>query len=237
MLLHRVLAASILLFCIVTGQLQAQTARTSHIFPQVADGIQGDRSTYNSVIYLTNFSGASAFCTISLYGLSTARLAGAASFTVPNGYWYVTMTLGQGSVASGYARLDCSQPVYANLIYSLERPDQTTAGMATVFSSPLTKYAHLPVLLSPGLYYGIAIANDNDSTTTVSLLFTINGQTTGRQMPIAPRSQLVGFVNQYLSIPTSGLGTLEILSQSGQNFSVVGLLFSGSVFTTLVPSY
>jgi len=236
--IQNILAVVICSFFALSVSAQAQITSTSHIFPQVADGVQGDGTIYNSFLYVTNLGGASASCTLSLYGMSTSRFVNPATFTLANGFWTINATRGLGSsLASGYARLNCSQPVYANLIYALTRPDQTVAGMATVFSSPLTTYALLPALLDGSLRYGFAIANDNSTTTTVSLLFTSNGQTTGKQIPISPRSQLVGFVDQYLSIPSSGAGTLEILSQSGQQFSVVGLLFSGSVFTTLVPSY
>lgn len=227
-----------LVFSLARDPLWAQTSATSHYLPQVADGVQADGTSYTSSLYITNLSGATSFCTLWLYGLSPTRLVGQSTFTVQNGNWHLAATRGQDALASGYARMDCTQPVYANVIYSLSRRDQSTAGMATVFSSPLVRYALLPMRLSPGLNYGIAIANDNDATISVVLRFTGDiGPPIERQVQVLRRSQSVGFVNQYLPLPASGLGTLEILSQSVQQFSVIGLLYSGNVFTTLVPSY
>ncbi len=106
-----------------------------------------------------------------------------------------------------------------------------------MFSSPTVSYGMFPMLLDGILRYGIAIANDNATSMNVTLASTSNNGGVSKIVPIAAHSQLVGLVDQFLSVPAQGLGALEVVSQSGQQFSMVGLVFDHNVLATLVPSY
>ncbi len=217
-------------------ELPAQSASRTHVFPQIADGRMADGSFFTSTLWVMNLSGSPATCTLSLYGVPTSRFAETSFQNIPNGGWIMASTRGLLPIATGYGRINCSQAVTANLFYTLTTADNAVAGMATVFSSPAVTYAAIPVSLSSPLRYGIALANDTDNVANLNLLFTTSeGQITGRNIQISPRSQYVRFIDEIVSLPGQGAGTFEILAQSGR-FSVVGLLFNGAVFTTLVPA-
>jgi len=173
-----------------------------------------------------------------MYGLITKDQTFILSFELASREWLYGIEAFNSPVASGYARLDCSQPVTAAIIYSLVATDETTTlGMATVFSAPPTNYAMFPVLLNSGRT-GIALANDNDTTAYVTVQFTdSNKNVMSRIIQVAARSQYVGFLDQWVTVPSSGSGTLEIFSPSGPEFSVTGLLFAGNTFSTLVPTF
>jgi hypothetical protein len=46
-----------------------QNAAMTHVFPQLADGRLTDGATYKSRLWITNISGNTANCTLSLFGL------------------------------------------------------------------------------------------------------------------------------------------------------------------------
>jgi hypothetical protein len=224
---------------LATVSAAAQVAGNSHVFPQIADGRQTDGLYYVSRFWIMSLGPASN-CTLSLHGLDSSRLASPPAITVPSNSWSVIDTRGVDPLAVGYARLDCSQPVTASLTYSLLTPAGTTAGMATVFSAPASSYAMHPLLLAGGVHYGVALANDSDATAVLTLLYTdaLSGGSSGRTIEIPPRSQRTGFVDQFVTVPAEGEGTLEIeaVGTGPASFRITGLLFNGSVFTTLVPA-
>jgi hypothetical protein len=228
--------------CVVTGYLTttAFSQSTTHVFPQIADGFQSDGSSYLSTVFVTNTGLTSASCTLSLYGMDTSRLLPAETIVLPGSSWSYYKTKRQSSLASGYARLNCSQPVHAMLTYQYVSSDQlTVVSAATVFSSPAVQYAMYPVHLPNGMREAVAIVNDNTVSASYKLRYTAGGGgVTESTIQVAAKSQYVGFLDQMLALPPDALtGTLQITSQSGQSFSVVGLLFFGTVFTTLVGAY
>src|SRR5689334_21248995 len=92
--------------------LHAQSSDTVHVFPQFADGRQPDGSTYTSRIWIASIGGLPAACTISLFGVGTDRLASSPMVTVPGGSWTSISSRGLDPIATGFARVDCSQPVF-----------------------------------------------------------------------------------------------------------------------------
>jgi len=87
--------------------------------------------------------------------------------------------------------------------------------MATVFSAPPTSYTMFPVLITPGLRMGVAVANDNDVTANFTMQFTDSaGHITGRVVAIPARSQYVHYLDEILTLPTApSTGSFEIISQ------------------------
>src|SRR5262249_1289339 len=151
------------------------------------------------------------------------------NFVLANGRWGLTVSAGRSPVASGYARLDCSQPVTATLIYSLVEKDQTTTlGIATEFPAPPTTYAMFPLSFVSGRRTRFAISNDNDIVANFTVQYTdINGNIYAQIVEVPARSQLVRFVDELFTVPnTSSTGSLEIVSLSGAKFSVTGLVFA-----------
>ena len=219
----------------------AMAQKVSYIFPQVVGGVNPDGSFWRSLVYVTNLGEIPTSCSLSMYGLiaNDANATSKLSFDLDSRAWAYAIEAFKSPVASGYARLDCSRPVTAALIYSLVATDETTTlGMATVFSAPPTNYAMFPVLLNSGLRTGVALANDNDTPAYFTVQFTdSNKNVMSRIIQVAARSQYVGFLDQWLTVPSTGSGTLEIFSPSGMEFSATGLLFAGKTFSTLVPAF
>ena len=212
---------------------QAQNAALTHVFPQVVDGVVSDGSVYTSRLMIANSGESPATCQVSLFGIAPERLSGAASFTVQPSSFETITTRGEDVIDTGYARVDCSQPVVASLTYSIP------LGIATVPSAPVASVVLIPMVLNGRYRYGIAIANDNDETQVVVSLFDSGATSQVYTIPLQPRSQYVKFVDEIFDVPTAGLGTLRIGAVPGGgpgNFHITALLFDQSSFTNVVPA-
>jgi len=144
-------------------------------------------------------------------------------------------TRGQGGFQSGFAELNCTQPVQASLTYIQIGADGHTASMATVFSAPRVGYASLPVLAGLGFRYALALVNPGTVpiSVEVSLERTSGSQTTKLQVPA--RTRLVRFADELLTVPSAPeFDLLEVTSSS--KFHVTALLYSEGKFTTLIPA-
>src|SRR5215475_12884663 len=145
-----------------TSLVHAQSDSTKHVFPQIVDGIQSDGSVFTSRIWIASIRGLPASCSLSLYGFGPERLTTSASVVVQPSSFATISTRGQDAVTNGYARLDCSQPVFASLTYSQQAPDSKSLGVATITGAPTAARALIPMVLNGRYRYAIAIANDND---------------------------------------------------------------------------
>jgi len=158
------------LFAVLSWGLTAgaQEAATTHIFPQVADGRQSDGMSYFSRIWAMSLGGPAA-CTLSLYGLDTGRLS--SSQNIHRSRWRVD---GCGHAGSGpaWGRLRQDRLLSASgrqPHLPAPGPRRDDCGHATVYSSPVSSYAMLPMLLGGSARYGIALANDTDVPAFVNL--------------------------------------------------------------------
>jgi hypothetical protein len=106
---------------------QAQNPGLTHIFPQVVDGVWSDGTAYTSRFLIASSVGSSATCQISLFGISPERLSAPASILVQESFVETITTRGEDVIDTGYARLDCSQPVVASLTYSIVSAARDTA--------------------------------------------------------------------------------------------------------------
>ena len=228
----------ILLF-LTTSIVHAQSESTTHVFPQIVDGVQLDGSVFTSRIWIGRIGGFPASCSVSLYGFGPERLTTSASAVVQPSSFATISTRGQDAVAGGYARLDCSQPVFASLTYSLQGPDSKPLGMATITGAPASPRALIPMVLNGRYRYAIAIANDNDAPLIGILSLTSSGTSQVLPIQLQPRSQYVKFVNEIFNLAAEDSAIFEILangSVGSASFNVSGLLFDGGTFTTLVPA-
>jgi hypothetical protein len=232
-------AALVLLILFLPPVAFGQGASTTHVFPQVADGRLADGSIYISRLWITNIGGNTATCTLSLFGMNSDRLASPATTVVQHSSWATMATFGQQPLSTGYARLDCSQPVFASLTYSLASPAGTTQGISTVLSSPAASYAAIPVVMNGRYRYGIAIANDNDLPLTAAIIFSSGPGGGGMSIQVPAHGQYVKFIDEIFPSLIQADGTIEIVangSAGSANFNVTGLLFDGQAFTTLNPA-
>jgi len=202
------------------------------------DGVAGDGSVFASRFVIASIGGLPATCNVSLFGIGLDRLAAAANVSVPGASWEAISSRGQDVLATGYARLDCSQPVFASLTYSLQSGNGAPLGMATVPGAPVTSHALIPMILNGRYHYGVAVANNNDAPLTALLSFTSNGTTVLRSLQVDGRSHYVAFVDEMFSVPREGAGTLEILANDvgSGNFNIMALLFDQGAFTNVVPA-
>lgn len=116
---------------------QAQNDGQTHIFPQVVDGVASDGAVYTSRFLITSSVGSPATCQVSLFDLGPERLSAGDRVVVQGSSFETTTNRGQDVIDTGYARLECSQPVVASLTYSILSATGTTLGIATVPSAPV----------------------------------------------------------------------------------------------------
>jgi hypothetical protein len=218
---------------------QAQNAGLTHVFPQVVDGVGSNGIVYTSRFVMASSGGSPATCQVSLFGIGPDRLSARASVQVEGGSFETITTRGEDVVGTGYARLDCSQPVVASLTYSLLSATGTPLGIATVPGAPVASLVSIPIVLNGRYRYGIALANDNDAAQLVLLLFDSGATSLVRTIQLQPRSQYVAFVDEVFNVPAAGLGTLRIGAVQGVgpgNFHITALLFDQGGFTNVVPA-
>jgi hypothetical protein len=225
-------------FFLVTPIVEAQQG-TTHVFPQIADGVNSDGSVFTSRFWVSSIGGLPASCTVSLFGLGPERLTASASFVVQPDSWLSISTRGQDMIATGFARLECTQPVFASVTYALQARNGGTIGMATVPGSAIASHALLPMVLNGRYRYGIALANNNDAPLLATLNFSAPASSFILSIQVPARSQYVKFVDEIFPVPSDGPASVDVLangSVGSGNFNLMGLLFDGASFTTLVPA-
>jgi hypothetical protein len=219
---------------------QAQNASLTHIFPQVVDGVASDGNVYTSRFLISSSSLSSpATCEISLFGIDAKRLSPRITIQVEGSSFETITTRGEDAIDTGYARLDCTQPVVASLTYSIVSATGAPLGIATTPSAPPAGVVLIPIVLNGHYRYGIALANDNDEPQVVAMLFDSGATSQVWTVPMQPRSQYVTFVDEIFKVPASGLGTLRIGAVPGGgpgNFHITSLLFDQGAFTNVVPT-
>ena len=233
-----------LLLCL-TLDLSAQanktadnTANTYHVFPQVADGYSSDGSSYQTSLYVHSAVSGNINCTFTMYGVPADRLGGPSQFTLGStsgsGMILRTTSLPENPIATGYATLTCNGPVTAQVAYGFYASDNTTLGLATVFSSQSATVAALG--LDDGYRLGIAIANDTSNAATYLItVVDFGGNLLGsKTVSVNPKSNVASFVDLWVPSSAGSGGVVNIQSQSGRApFSAIGLMFDGTIFTTL----
>src|SRR5258705_7628679 len=121
-----------LLFSLIPTAALAQNPGTTHVFPQIVDGVFSDGTVFTSRFVVASIGGFPATCNLSLFGIGPERLTASASVLVQPASWEAISSRGRDVLATGYARLDCSQPVFASLTYSLQSGNGAPLGIATV---------------------------------------------------------------------------------------------------------
>lgn len=221
---------------------------TFHVFPQIPDGSAGTL-TYKTAVMVRNASDSPTGCTLSFYGLQVVVLSirgltggpgGIAgplatyNLNMPPNGWAYPRTLGQQSLATGYATLSCDGPVYAQLQYSLYA-GSVKIGETTVFSAAESPRARFIVDQTEGTRLGVAISNNTNVAHDYRITtFDIDGNPTGTAtVHIEARSSLPKFLDDLVPASANALGSAIVQSLDGSNFSAVGLRFTGGVFAAV----
>ena len=227
---------------------QDETAKRHHVFPQLAAG-----GGFQSVLLVTNVAPSESRCALTLGGqLTTNRFRtpaptdlhpvelisdSTAFFRLSDAAPFVWPTTNGADRAVGYARLSCSAPVVAQVLYATKHPSGTSTGMATVFSSQAATVFRFPVLAQE-TPLGIAIANWNSSD-DVSCDFVLenldrlnSGEAT---LSIPGFSNVAKLLHEVVPLPASFTqGWVTVTCD--QYVSMIGLHFDGTLFTTLPPA-
>ena len=225
-----------------------ETAKSFHLLPHLADG-----GGWQSRLLVTNTSQSASSCTFNVYGVPLNRFSELGSFGTAAGSTATFQLASSGgyliwptknelaAVESGYATLDCSSPVVAQVVFaSFDGLGMTAA--ATVFSAQAATVFQFPVL-TPAATLGFAIANDTNAEASCRILLEDTQRTNLGEATLAVpaksnRSQLL---NAAISIPgTFRVGTATV--SCNQPVAMIGLHFElrpdGTIitFSTLPPA-
>lgn len=224
-----------------------ETAKSFHLLPHLADG-----GGWRSILLVTNVSQSASRCTFNVYGVPLNRFSELSGVTAagstatfqlegPGGYLFWATKNELAAVASGYATLDCSSSVVAQVVFALYDRLVVTAA-ATVFSAQAATVFQFPVL-QPAATLGFAIANDTNAEASCRIVLedvqrTNLGEATLAVPAKSNRSQLL---NTAISIPETFLGgSATVLCN--QQVAMIGLHFElrpdGTIitFSTLPPA-
>ena len=225
-----------------------ETAKSFHLLPHLADG-----GGWQSRLLVTNTSQSASSCTFNVYGVPLNRFSELGSFGTAAGSTATFQLASSGgyliwptknelaAVESGYATLDCSSPVVAQVVFASFDGLGVTAA-ATVFSAQAATVFQFPVL-TPAATLGFAIANDTNAEASCRILLEDTQRTNLGEATLAVpaksnRSQLL---NTAISIPgTFRVGTATV--SCNQPVAMIGLHFElrpdGTIitFSTLPPA-
>ena len=225
-----------------------ETAKSFHLLPHLADG-----DGWQSVLLVTNVSQSASHCTFNVYGVPLNRFSELGSFgtaagstatfqLASRGGYLIWPTKNELAVASGYATLDCSAPVVAQVMFAWFGGSGEPTGMATVFSSQAGTVFQFPVL-QPAATLGFAIANDTNAEASCRIVFedyqrTNLGEAT---LSVPAKSNRAQMLHDAISIPGTFLGgSATVLCN--QPVAMIGLHFelrpdgTISTFSTLPPA-
>jgi sugar lactone lactonase YvrE len=212
----------------------------NHVFAQVADGLFADGSGYRSTLVVQSDTSAAVTCTATLGGGLTIPGFGdgqSLSINLPAGGVAVVDTPGTQALKTGYMTLSCSSAVTAQVLYSLRSSSGNVVSESTVFSSPPATTAQLFVDQRNGSQLGIAVANNSSSSKGLAIIATdinlIGGGITS--VPIGGKSQVAGFLSEFMTLPASFLGTVSISVGDGSTADTyaIGLKYTRNAFTTI----
>ena len=224
-----------------------ETAKSFLLLPHLGDG-----GGWQSILLITNVSQSASHCTFNVYGVPLNRFHEASGITAAgstatfqlegDGGYLIWSTKNELAVASGYATLDCSAPVVAQVVFASFDGLGVLTGMATVFSSQAATVFQFPVL-QPAATLGFAIANDTNAEASCRIVLedpqrTNLGETT---LSVTAKSNRVQLLNAAISIPGTFLGGSATVS-CNQPVAMIGLHFElrpdGTIitFSTLPPA-
>ena len=235
-----------------------ETAKSFHLLPHLADG-----GGWQSVLLVTNVSQSASSCTFNVYGVPLNRFSELGSFGTAAGSTATFQLEGTGgyltwptknelaAVASGYATLDCSAPVVAQVVFASYDGLGVTAA-ATVFSAQAaTVFQFLvlqpqrrlePVSISFDSRLGFAIANDTNAEASCRIVLedyqrTNLGEAT---LSVPAKSNRAQLLNDIIAIPGTFLGGTATVS-CNQPVAILGLHFelrdgTTKTFSTLPPA-
>ena len=224
-----------------------ETAKSFHLLPHLADG-----GGWQSVLLVTNVSQSASRCTFNVYGVPLNRFSELGSFGTaagstatfqlegPGGYLIWNTKNELAAVASGYATLDCSAPVVAQVVFASYDGLGVTAA-ATVFSAQAATVFQF-LVLQPAATLGFAIANDTNAEASCRIVLEDTQRTNLGEatLSVPAKSNRAQMLNDAIAIPGTFLGGTATVS-CNQPVAMIGLHFElrdGTIitFSTLPPA-
>ena len=158
--------------------------------------------------------------------------------TVPGDGFVSGRTTGDGPLQTGYATVGCDTPVSGQLTYSAYDASGTKIAEATVFPTEVESSSYdIIVDGQDGAQLGLAIANNTDLERVYDL--TLRNHAGGRVgtglVTVPARSNVARFVNELIAPPPTpgNVYLLEVRASDFSVFSMIGLRFTGAVFSTV----
>ena len=226
----------------VPASSEDASAGLFHTFPLVIDG-----DGWRTRLFATNVSDSPSRCSLNLHGhgLDGDRFASVSessahndvlSFNLDAGGGLASLTsAGVGSLAFGYANLECSLPVVAQGVISLTSQGQT-AGMTLAPPSQAGGGFQFPVLGQDGPI-AILVSNDSDSPANCRLGFVdpagVAADTVGYE--VSAKSVELKFLADEFSLPADIAGGAARVD-CNQLVTAVSLQLSGAAFAALPPA-
>jgi hypothetical protein len=212
-----------------------------YVFPQFADGVYADGTSYRSTITIQSVNtlfGNPINCTLRLFGLTTTfddqSSGNVFDFTLPVNQFLQLKTLAAQPFASGYASLTCSEAVFSRVTFAYYTPARKM-GEATVYAVVPKDSFRLIGDQMDGSKLGVAIANDTDAEKSFELtLRRTDGSTYDTvTIVVGARSRLARFVDEILPSTAGKALEVDIHAADSSNFAVIGLRYTGGVFNTI----
>lgn len=217
--------------------LPAAAQETFHVFPQFADGRFQDGTFYRSTLtVLPWFTSDAPVCSFNLYGMTAQFSTGSGSvfsIAIPAGGFAIWKSLGSQGFQGGYATLTCDEYVFANVTYTFYAPNGGKISEATVFTSDDDFDTRIVLDHTEGARLGIAIANNTDLQRSYTVTLIASGSTRNATITVPARRALARFVDELLSASAGTTGVLTVRAPDFSDFYLIGLRFTGPVFTTI----
>jgi hypothetical protein len=152
---------------------------------------------------------------------------------VGQAYTYITPGNTQ-PVQTGYASLQCSSKVEAQVLYSFFTAAGAKLSEATVFSSPPATSLRIMADYRGGSRLGLAIADDSTQSASYTIRVSdSSGNVIGTPtISVSAGQNRAAFIDELVTVPQNYNGFVDIMANSGAA-SVIGLRFTGNAFTTI----
>jgi len=245
-----------MLFHVLHAQAQSTSPSNVYVFPLFVDGAAGGFS-YRSTLRIVKTSATNPMqCTLTQRNTSAPFIGVDGTVysadVLDAGYsppavtpitldqflpWEILRTNAQSSLKTGYARLACLGTVEAEL--HLSESDGQNNKLSESTMTPARQGTSFQFLFDrrDGTRLGFAFANDSAAAGQFAIIARdrFNYEVDRAYETIEPWSQVSRFVDQMLALPADFAGSIELIGLSaGQNYAV-GLQFTGTVFTTILP--
>lgn len=249
--------AGLLLSALLPAAAAAQAPSTQAVFPLFANGTANGITYRGSLKILpAAHGGAATQCTLVQRGTMAAftglmgdryfadvfdggeRPAATTAIRLDTFLpWEVLRSNAAGALATGYAALSCSAAVHSQMQIALSDSQGRKLGETSLQPAQAGRSFEFLLDRRDGTRLGFSLVNNAAAAGeyTVIARDEFNQEIDRSEDTIEAWGQISKFVDELLRLPSSFVGTIEILGPPGGGSYVGGLQFTGSVFTAVSP--